>query len=81
MSAMDRGGVRRKEWDGLLGDTDVDDWCIFAVDVLNTYGLPFEVTLTFDSMSKDRTLLTGQNLMLLFIASASRVVPPGSTYK
>lgn len=27
-----------------LSTQDPDDWCIFSVEVRNTYGIPFEVT-------------------------------------
>ena len=57
MSVVESGGMREKEWDDLLGGADDDDWCIFTLDVQNTYGLPFEVTLTFDSTSKDMSIL------------------------
>ena len=29
----------------LAGLDDVDDWCLLSIEVRNTYGLPFEVTL------------------------------------
>ena len=32
----------------LLNVADVADWCIFSVEVRNTYGLPFEVTFERD---------------------------------
>ena len=57
MSVVESGGMREKEWDDLLGGADDGDWCIFTLDVQNTYGLPFEVTLTFDSTSKDMSIL------------------------
>ena len=60
MSELERGTVRRKEWDAVLEGEEDEDWCIFALDVQNTYGLPFEVTLTFDESSESiyQTLLT-----------------------
>lgn len=29
----------------LFKDVEEDGWCLFSIDVRNTYGLPFEVTL------------------------------------
>ena len=37
-----RGGTAFRE---PLQVQDPDDWCIFSVEVRNTYGIPFEVTL------------------------------------
>ena len=31
-----------------------EDWCIFSVEVRNTYGIPFEVTFAADNHSKSR---------------------------
>jgi hypothetical protein len=50
----------------LLRDADDDGWCLFAVDVRNTYGVPFEVTF---ERAQDGTPA----------ASATCVVAPGST--
>jgi Transport protein Trs120 or TRAPPC9, TRAPP II complex subunit len=35
---------RNKRQD-LLKDVEADGWCLFCIDIRNTYGLPFEVTL------------------------------------
>ncbi|GBE81971.1 TRAPP II complex [Sparassis latifolia] len=51
---------------GLLNVEDVSDWCLFSVEVRNTYGLPFEVTF-------ERTQPDVEH------ASTSCLVPPGST--
>jgi len=29
----------------LFKDVEEEGWCLFSIDVRNTYGLPFEVTL------------------------------------
>jgi hypothetical protein len=29
----------------LFSDVEEEGWCLFTIDVRNTYGLPFEVTL------------------------------------
>lgn len=31
---------------------DLTDWCLFAIDVRNTYGLPFEVTFEREQAGK-----------------------------
>lgn len=48
----------------LLNVGDVADWCLFTIDVRNTYGLPFEVT--FERHEPD-------------YVSTTCLVPPGST--
>ncbi|CCM02371.1 uncharacterized protein FIBRA_04466 [Fibroporia radiculosa] len=55
-----------REWGqkGVWNVDDAADWCLFTVDVRNTYGLPFEVT--FERSQPD-------------LASTTRLVPPGST--
>ncbi|THH33843.1 hypothetical protein EUX98_g252 [Antrodiella citrinella] len=50
----------------LLNVVDVAEWCIFSVDVRNTYGLPFEVTFERDQPDANK-------------ASTTLLVPPGST--
>ncbi|KAI0928535.1 hypothetical protein AcW1_005748 [Taiwanofungus camphoratus] len=45
---------------------NVADWCLFSIDVRNTYGLPFEVTF-------ERRQSGGEN------ESTTTLVPPGST--
>ncbi|KAI0062282.1 hypothetical protein BV25DRAFT_1945461 [Artomyces pyxidatus] len=49
----------------LLRDVEEDGWCLFSIDVRNTYGLPFEVT--FERVQKDSPS-----------ASTTRMVAPGS---
>ncbi|OBZ75570.1 hypothetical protein A0H81_04217 [Grifola frondosa] len=50
----------------LLNVGDIADWCLFSVEVRNTYGLPFEVT--FERTKPDTEK-----------ASITSLVPPGST--
>jgi len=44
----DRVGVGRP--DPTLGESEDRDWCLFSIEVRNTYGLPFEIT--FERMDK-----------------------------
>lgn len=48
-----------------LPDDDPEEWCLFAIDVRNTYGLPFEVTFERDQIGTKS-------------AAVSSTVPPGS---
>lgn len=33
------------KWDDIFGpNEEAGDWCLFTVDVRNTYGMPFQVT-------------------------------------
>ncbi|KAI0670282.1 TRAPP II complex [Trametes maxima] len=50
----------------LLHVGDIADWCIFSIEVRNTYGLPFEVTFE-------------RNQDVVDPASVTSLVPPGST--
>jgi trafficking protein particle complex subunit 9 len=38
------GMAKDKDTDSSYESDDTDDWCLFSVEVRNTYGLPFEVT-------------------------------------
>jgi len=40
--------------DPFLGESEDHNWCLFSIEVRNTYGLPFEVT--FDRVDKGRRL-------------------------
>ncbi|KZV62838.1 hypothetical protein PENSPDRAFT_641660 [Peniophora sp. CONT] len=64
-SEVDLGGPETA-WKALVRDAEEDGWCLFSVDVRNTYGLPFEVT--FDRVQEGTPP-----------ASTSYIVPPGST--
>jgi len=65
------------------GEGEDHDWCLFSIEVRNTYGLPFEVT--FERMNKGRDELDHQAQAVLIPppgnveASTCRTVPPGST--
>ncbi|KAI8998543.1 TRAPP II complex [Trametes punicea] len=50
----------------LLHVGDIADWCIFSIEVRNTYGLPFEVTFERKQEGVEH-------------ASITSLVPPGST--
>ncbi|KAG6376171.1 TRAPP II complex [Boletus reticuloceps] len=52
--------------DALWRDSDPHEWCLFSIEVRNTYGLPFEVT--FDRTQQDAPDATTRS-----------IVPPGST--
>ncbi|GJE90813.1 TRAPP II complex [Phanerochaete sordida] len=54
----------------LIGD--VDDWCIFSVEVRNTYGIPFEVTFERDQPDAS----AGQTTTLVPPGSTSRILLP-----
>jgi hypothetical protein len=83
------GGVDEAEMNAarrLLGDVEEPvGWCIFAVDVRNTYGLPFEVS--FERVQKGRVLpcasppaASSYSLMLdTPLVECVSIVPPGST--
>lgn len=42
-------GSKHEEWQTLLKDRSRFDWCALTLDVQNTYGLPFEVTLSYNA--------------------------------
>ncbi|TBU35870.1 TRAPP II complex [Dichomitus squalens] len=50
----------------LLHVGDIADWCIFSIEIRNTYGLPFEVTFERNQEGVEP-------------ASITSLVPPGST--
>ncbi|KAI0818742.1 transport protein Trs120 or TRAPPC9 TRAPP II complex subunit-domain-containing protein [Irpex lacteus] len=63
-----------------------DDWCIFSVEVRNTYGIPFEVTFEADRHGKLNVSLPQDHLTHEFVdttdasvTSTTSLVPPGST--
>jgi len=53
------------KWQALFDDVEEEGWCLFSIDVRNTYGLPFEVTLERVQKGVSPT-------------STSRVVAPGA---
>ncbi|PCH38067.1 hypothetical protein WOLCODRAFT_114758 [Wolfiporia cocos MD-104 SS10] len=55
-----------KAMKALLSVGNAADWCLFSVDVRNTYGLPFDVTFERNQPGTE-------------YASTSCLVPPGST--
>lgn len=52
--------------DPSLGESEDQNWCLFSIEVRNTYGLPFDVT--FERIDRGN-----------MVASTCRTVPPGST--
>ncbi|KAI0362223.1 hypothetical protein OH77DRAFT_1416447 [Trametes cingulata] len=62
----DESSPEAKARKSLLHVGDIADWCIFSIEVRNTYGLPFEVTFERDQEGVEP-------------ASVTSLVPPGST--
>ena len=48
--SLDRN--EREEWKRFLDVVPEGDWCLFIVNVRNTYGMPFEVTFERDQEGK-----------------------------
>ena len=66
----------------LLHVGDIADWCIFSIEVRNTYGLPFEVTFERNQEGPWHLLcgMTCPNPVAgAEHASITTLVPPGST--
>lgn len=63
---QDQDEKTRRELLDVAGQSDDDDWCLFTVDVRNSYGLPFEVHFE-------------RNQPGMKPATTSRLVTPGST--
>lgn len=82
----DEVALEAKTRTSLLHVGEIADWCIFSIEVRNTYGLPFEVTFERNQEGESSTLhrqeakfnkyglLTGVEH-----ASVTSLVPPGST--
>jgi len=77
----DRVGVGRP--DPSLGESEDRDWCLFSIEVRNTYGLPFEVTFERMDKGQGRAASSGPGRVKSppdsVVASACCTVPPGST--
>ncbi len=59
---LDQGGREADETSEdrravLFKDVEGEGWCLFSIDVRNTYGLPFEVTL--DRLQKGEETISG----------------------
>lgn len=65
------------EWTTLLKDVDELDWCILSLDVQNTYGLPFEVTLTSESKGKAPVYAGATCLTCLSQSQSRELYHPG----
>lgn len=69
--------------DPSLEESEDYSWCLFSIEVRNTYGLPFEVT--FERMDKGQGQAASSGLGCVkshpdnVVASTCRTVPPGST--
>ncbi|KAH9901034.1 TRAPP II complex [Cubamyces lactineus] len=63
---FDETSPEAKARKALLHVGDIADWCIFSIEVRNTYGLPFEVTFERNQEGVEH-------------ASITSLVPPGST--
>ena len=70
----------------LFKDVEEEGWCLFSIDVRNTYGLPFEVTL--DRVQKSEETFSGVKSVFLWFfyfftgappTSTSCIVAPGAT--
>lgn len=77
----DRVGVGRSN--PSLGENGDHNWCLFLIEVRNTYGLPFEVTFERMDKGQGQAVSSGpgrvKSLLDNIVASACCTVPPGST--
>jgi trafficking protein particle complex subunit 9 len=66
----------------LLKDVEADGWCLFSIDIRNTYGLPFELTLERVQKGWDMSSAYNPDLTVSFVdttpASTSCIVAPGA---
>lgn len=66
----------------LLHVGDIAEWCIFSIEVRNTYGLPFEVTFERDQEGRWNIVcrsISPNPCTGAEHASITTLVPPGST--
>ena len=70
----------------LLDVDDIADWCLFSIEVRNTYGSPFEVTFDRDQEGLPLSvfiipscLFSADYILGVEPASTACTVPPGST--
>ncbi|KAI0375001.1 hypothetical protein BV20DRAFT_1041173 [Pilatotrama ljubarskyi] len=81
----DESSPESKARKALLHVGDIADWCIFSIEVRNTYGLPFEVTFerNQEGISFVRYCVEAHSTKLLLTgvepALVTSLVPPGST--
>ena len=70
----------------LFKDVEEEGWCLFSIDVRNTYGLPFEVSLDRVQQSEE-TFFGVKPLFYDFLftgappTSTSCIVAPGATIR
>jgi len=64
-------------------ESEDHDWCLFSIEVRNTYGLPFEVTFERMDKGQGRATKSGPDFVKSLpdnvVASTRRIVAPGST--
>ena len=59
-SDVDLGGPQTA-WKSLVREAEEDGWCLFSIDVRNTYGLPFEVTFERVQDGESELLIADMN--------------------
>lgn len=66
-----------------LRESEDDHWCLFSIEVRNTYGLPFDVVFERVDEGQGRASSSGpghvKSLSDDVVASTCQTVPPGST--
>lgn len=73
-------------WDDVLRpEEEANDWCLFTIDVRNTYGIPFEVTLERNqdgsSLGFVITFPIYRSIPGVSSDIVTRLVSPGTTLK
>ena len=65
------------------GESEDQGWCLFSIEVRNTYGLPFEVAFERIDEGEEWTASPSPGCVESppdnVVASTCRTVPPGST--
>ena len=54
----------------LFKDVEEEGWCLFSIDVRNTYGLPFEVSL--DRVQQGEKTFSGVKAFILWVFNSRR---------
>ena len=54
----------------LFKDVEEEGWCLFSIDVRNTYGLPFEVSL--DRVQQGEEMFSGVKAFILWVFMSRR---------
>lgn len=82
MSVMPLNALSAINDDSLQRDGDPHEWCLFSIEVRNTYGLPFEVMFKRTQQGEvEFPLFPGSAFIKADAPDATThsVVPPGST--